>query len=62
MWGNPITQENVKKLQGVGHRFIGPEDGWLACRNVGPGRMAEVGTIVEEVNRLLARAAVTEIV
>ena len=62
MWASPITQENVKKLQGAGHRFIGPEDGWLACRNVGPGRMAEVGTIVEEVNRLLARAAAAEIV
>jgi phosphopantothenoylcysteine decarboxylase/phosphopantothenate--cysteine ligase len=61
MWANPIIQENVKKLQGIGHRFIGPEDGWLACRNVGPGRMAEPATIVEEVNRLLARAAATEI-
>src|SRR5437588_2267107 len=34
MWDNPITQENVTKLSGLGYRFIGPEEGWLACRNV----------------------------
>ena len=38
MWDNPIAQENVAKLAGIGYRFIGPEAGWLACRNVGGGR------------------------
>ena len=38
MWANPIAQENVTKLTNLGYRFIGPDDGWLACRNVGPGR------------------------
>ena len=49
MWANPIAQENVAKLTALGYRFIGPEDGWLACRNVGPGRLSEPGKIVEEV-------------
>src|SRR5881296_2997654 len=38
MWDHPIARENVAKLTGIGYRFIGPESGWLACRNVGPGR------------------------
>jgi phosphopantothenoylcysteine decarboxylase/phosphopantothenate--cysteine ligase len=54
MWANPITQENVQKLQKAGYRFIGPEEGWLACRNVGAGRLSEPGTILEEIEKLLA--------
>jgi phosphopantothenoylcysteine decarboxylase/phosphopantothenate--cysteine ligase len=48
MWENPICQENVKKLKGLGYRFIGPEEGWLACRSVGVGRMSEAQKIVQE--------------
>jgi phosphopantothenoylcysteine decarboxylase/phosphopantothenate--cysteine ligase len=55
MWENPITKENVAKLQKHGYRFIGPEEGWLACRNVGPGRMSEPATIVEELTRIVAQ-------
>jgi len=57
MWANPIAQENVAKLKGLGYRFVGPEDGWLACRNVGPGRMSEPGRIVEEVVGMVAGAS-----
>ena len=49
MWAHPIAQENVAKLKGLGYRFIGPEDGWLACRNVGPGRMSEPAKILDEI-------------
>jgi phosphopantothenoylcysteine decarboxylase/phosphopantothenate--cysteine ligase len=54
MWDNPVTQENVAKLKKLGYQFIGPEPGWLACRNVGMGRMSETETIVAEVAKLLA--------
>jgi phosphopantothenoylcysteine decarboxylase/phosphopantothenate--cysteine ligase len=53
MWANPITQENVAKLTKVGHQFIGPDAGWLACRNVGAGRMSEPQKIVDELIALL---------
>jgi len=53
MWENPIAQQNVAKLAGLGYRFIGPEPGWLACRNVGLGRMTEPQDLVAEVTRLL---------
>jgi phosphopantothenoylcysteine decarboxylase/phosphopantothenate--cysteine ligase len=56
MWAHPVAQENVAKLKGLGYRFIGPEEGWLACRNVGAGRLSEPGTIVEEVTQLLAKS------
>jgi phosphopantothenoylcysteine decarboxylase/phosphopantothenate--cysteine ligase len=49
MWSNPITQENVEKLKKYKYQFIGPEDGWLACRNVGPGRMTEPKDILEKI-------------
>jgi phosphopantothenoylcysteine decarboxylase/phosphopantothenate--cysteine ligase len=54
MWDNPITRENVAKLEKHGYRFIGPESGWLACRNVGAGRLSEAATIVEEVVKFLS--------
>src|SRR3954469_22853856 len=46
MWDHPIAQENVAKLKALGYRFIGPEAGWLACRNVGSGRLSEPAKIV----------------
>ncbi len=54
MWENPIAKANVVKLDGLGHRFIGPEAGWLACRNIGSGRLSDPTTIVEAVGRILA--------
>ena len=56
MWEHPIAKENVAKLKSHGYRFIGPEDGWLACRNTGPGRLSEPGKIVEEIANLICKA------
>jgi phosphopantothenoylcysteine decarboxylase/phosphopantothenate--cysteine ligase len=53
MWEHPVAQENFGKLASLGYRFIGPEQGWLACRNVGVGRMSEPAKVVEEVVRML---------
>jgi phosphopantothenoylcysteine decarboxylase/phosphopantothenate--cysteine ligase len=53
MWDHPICQENVAKLTALGYRFIGPEAGWLACRNVGAGRLSEPQKIVEEIVKML---------
>ena len=47
MWNNPIVQENVRTLQQHGYLFVGPEEGWLACRAVGAGRLADPQVIVE---------------
>jgi phosphopantothenoylcysteine decarboxylase/phosphopantothenate--cysteine ligase len=53
MWAHPITQENVTKQTSLGYRFIGPEAGWLACRNTGAGRLTEPPTIVDELTKML---------
>jgi phosphopantothenoylcysteine decarboxylase len=41
MWANAAVQRNVKQLQTEGYEFIGPDSGWLSCRDKGAGRMAE---------------------
>ena len=56
MWDHPVTQENIAKLTKLGYRFIGPESGWLACRNVGSGRLSEPQKIVDEVVKMLAES------
>jgi len=53
MWDHPVARENVEKLQRLGYRFIGPDAGWLACRNVGPGRLSEPPKIIDEVVKML---------
>jgi phosphopantothenoylcysteine synthetase/decarboxylase len=53
MWEHPVAQENVAKLTGIGYRFIGPEAGWLACRNVGAGRLTDAQRIADEVVRMV---------
>jgi phosphopantothenoylcysteine synthetase/decarboxylase len=41
MWEQPSTQRNLRTLQEDGFAFIGPADGWQACRTSGTGRMSE---------------------
>lgn len=54
MWENPLTQANVRRLMDVaGARVVGPGDGFLACRWIGPGRMAEPADILEAAMRVL---------
>lgn len=53
MWEHPVAQENLAKLSSLGYRFIGPETGWLACRNVGAGRLSEPQKIVDVVTEVL---------
>jgi len=56
MWQNPIVQANVTKLRATGYKIIDPGTGWLACRTLGPGRMAEPEQILADVtDRLRAR-------
>ena len=56
MWANPIIQRNVETLRQLGYRFIGPAQGWLACKSVGPGRMVEPRELIDAVVELLKAA------
>jgi phosphopantothenoylcysteine decarboxylase/phosphopantothenate--cysteine ligase len=41
MWLHAATQRNRLRLEADGVRFIGPDEGAMACGEFGPGRMAE---------------------
>ncbi len=54
MWDHPATQRNLKQLQHDGIRFVGPNEGDMACGEYGPGRMSEPMEIVAAVEAQLA--------
>lgn len=47
MWQQPANQRNVATLRADGRTIVGPGSGWLACRDVGEGRMAEVPELLD---------------
>jgi phosphopantothenoylcysteine decarboxylase/phosphopantothenate--cysteine ligase len=48
MWESPAVQKNIGLLKSLGHSFVEPEFGDLACGVQGKGRLAEVEAILEE--------------
>lgn len=56
MWENPVVQHNVEKLSQRGCRIVPPGEGWLACRTVGTGRMAEPDQILREACAILTQS------
>ncbi len=53
MYLNPITQQNLNKLAGLGYHIVEPASGMLACGVDGPGRLPEPADIVKKVKSLL---------
>lgn len=49
MWENPLTQKNIKILYKNGIKFLGPDEGEMACGEFGFGRMAEADEILKEI-------------
>lgn len=54
MWAKPAVQRNVATLRGDGTVLVDPEDGWLSCRQVGAGRMADPEKILAALRELRA--------
>lgn len=54
MWEHVATQRNIATLKQDGIRFVGPNEGIMACGEYGPGRMAEPREIVSAVEQSLA--------
>ncbi|MDD5565728.1 MAG: flavoprotein [Candidatus Omnitrophica bacterium] len=52
MYRNAIVQANIKKLQALGYVFVEPRKGRLACGKIGTGCLAEIGDIVQQIERL----------
>ncbi|NNE00192.1 MAG: phosphopantothenoylcysteine decarboxylase [Pirellulaceae bacterium] len=56
MWDKPSVQRNVDQLKSDGCHFVGPESGWLSCRDKGDGRMSEPEQILSAVEKLISSA------
>lgn len=56
MWGNPATQTNLNVLKSRGINVIPPDDGDLACGEVGTGRLAEVSEIIAHIEAFFLSA------
>jgi len=57
MWLHPATQRNLATLKADGVRFVGPDEGAMACGEFGPGRMAEPEAIFAAIVAMLAGEA-----
>lgn len=55
MYLHPATQANIQRLASWGVHFVGPEEGPLARRNVGKGRLSDPEAIVDAAARILAQ-------
>lgn len=53
MYENVIVQDNIKKLKSFGYEFVGPGAGFLACGDIGAGRLIEAETIISKAEGLL---------
>ncbi|HLB01977.1 MAG TPA: flavoprotein, partial [Nitrospiria bacterium] len=49
MWENRMVQGNIRRLDEMGMRIIGPDEGPLASGTVGMGRLASEDRIVSEI-------------
>jgi phosphopantothenoylcysteine decarboxylase len=52
MWDKPAVQRNLQQLTQDGVQMVGPGEGWLSCRRVGIGRMAEPTEIMDAIRAL----------
>lgn len=49
MYENPATQRNLRELESRGMRIVEADEGYLACGDVGKGRLADPAVIAQEV-------------
>lgn len=54
MWQKPAVQRNVRQLAEDGVTLVGPEEGFLSCREQGPGRMASPEALYDAIAAALA--------
>ncbi len=59
MWEHPATRRNHRQLMADGIRFVGPNEGDMACGEYGPGRMSEPLEIVAAIEAALAEGPLT---
>ena len=55
MWLNPATQSNIATLKSRNINIIGPDSGFQACGDMGPGRMLSPANIVHELEEVVSK-------
>ncbi len=53
MYGNSITQRNIRELIKTGYKFIDPVKGQLACGYAGVGHLARISQIMDRIEKIL---------
>lgn len=51
MYENPVVQDNIKTLRHYGMEVITPDTGYLACGDIGPGKMPSEQVLLEYILR-----------
>lgn len=51
MYENPIVQDNLEKLRHYGYEIIAPAVGYLACKDVGAGKLPSEEVLLEYILR-----------
>lgn len=54
MYRNPIVQDNMKKLAHYGFEIIEPTTGFLACRDIGEGKLPEPELLLQYILKEIA--------
>lgn len=54
MYENEVTRQNLKRARELGWHIVEPEEGMLACQDVGKGKLASVDSIAEAIDQLFA--------
>ena len=57
MWNQPSTRRNLETVRQDGFSIVDPGEGWLACRAVGPGRMAEPEELIGALEEAVTESA-----
>ena len=61
MWNHPSTKRNHNTLVADGVKFIGPNEGKMACGDYGPGRMSEPDEIADKAESILRQGPLNSI-
>lgn len=55
MYENPVTQHNLRQCLDLGYEILEPESGYLACGDIGKGKLAQLDVILEHIERTLEK-------
>jgi len=55
MWEHPATRRNIETLRSDGVQIVEPDEGEMACRTIGPGRLSEPDIIVAAALEILRK-------